>query len=357
MSEGFSQLRPTVSIILPVLNEAKFIRETVTSLLNQALPDFDLEVLVVDAKSTDGSRQILSEMAKADGRVRIFVNENIKTPFAFNIGLREAKGEYVCILGAHSTYQRDYVSVCLNELIAQHAAGCSGRVITRPASNTLQARLVAWALAHRFGSSGKSFRTQHEGFVDTIPYPVMRKQALIEVGGYDEGMFRNQDNDMNQKLQAKGHKLYCTWKTQCFYHPPGSIKKLFKYAFHNGFWNAISIKENFASMGLRHVVPFAFLAALVASLIVGIAGLLSPKLGNGWLVIPFPVLLGLHLSLGLVAGIQICAREKSAWALLLPLLFFAFHLSYGFGTAWGFLTNAKKPGTVSGVRVQGAEQV
>lgn len=347
MCEAKMRKRKIVSVVLPVLNEAKFIRETVTSLLAQDAPDFDLEVLVVDANSDDGSREVVAELARADARVRLLTNEKRRTPFAFNIGLREAKGDYVAILGAHNVYQKDYLSVCLRELLAKGVAGCSGRVIARPANESVQARLVCMTLAHSFGSSGKSFRTQPEGFAETIPYPLMVKRVLVEAGGYDEGMLRNQDNDINRKLRVMGHKLYCTWKTSCFYHTPPSARALFKYAFNNGFWNVISLKENFGSMGLRHFVPFAFLVAVLCSLALCVLYYLSSGSRPLLFAAPLLLVLGSHVLAGATVAVGMSLRKRDASALLLPFVFLALHLSYGWGTLWGFLTNAKKPDIAS----------
>src|SRR5690349_13759043 len=111
-----SSARPLVSVILAVRNEAKFIRAAVESLLKQETQHFDLEVLVIDGMSSDGTSAIVAELMKSDPRIRLVINERQKTPYAFNLGLKEARGEYVCIFGAHTSYSKDYISVCLDEL-------------------------------------------------------------------------------------------------------------------------------------------------------------------------------------------------------------------------------------------------
>jgi succinoglycan biosynthesis protein ExoA len=343
MSEGLACRRTLVSVILPVFNEERLIESVLQSILDQEALDFDLEILVVDGNSRDGTTKTVSRTASADPRIRILVNEMQKTPYALNIGLCEAKGEYVCILGAHAIYDRDYISVCLGELMTHGAVGCSGRVMTRPANNTLQARLVAWAFAHPFGSSAKSFRTQREGFVDSVAYPVMFKKALLDSGGYNENLIRNQDNDMNQRLRAQGHKLFCTWKTQCNYYASGKYGKTLYYAFRNGFWNLLSHHENSSSMGVRHFVPFVFLSALIVLFVMATVGALLPVPYNNLLLIPLAGMMTLHLGLGLFAAIQISIREKSFGALCLPFVFLALHISYGAGTMCAWLTRARLP--------------
>ncbi len=338
--QGVLRLRPLISVILAVYNEAAMIRDCLASILSQDTFEIDLEVLVIDGKSMDGTREFLEKMSRADRRVRILTNEQKHTPFAFNLGLREARGEYVCILGAHTIYRQDYISVCWHQLQTPNAAGCGGRVITRPAKESLQARLVAAALAHPFGTSRKSFRTQREGFVDTVNYPVLRKSALHAVGGYREELLRNQDNDMSRRLREAGHKLYCTWQTQCFYHPQSTVAGLFRYAFRNGFWNVISFKRNPACMGSRHFIPSLYVLSLLAAGVFAISSLWF-LMAHAWLaLLPLWLLLGLHLVVGTAAAVDLSFKRRFAGGLWLPLVFLGLHLAYGVGTLAAIVTGA-----------------
>lgn len=329
----------TVSVILPVYNEAAIIERTVGSLLAQQLDSgVELEILVLDGASTDGSRALAQQVAQRDRRVRVIDNPHRTTPCAFNIGLRAARGSYVAILGAHCVYAPDYLRICLRELRAQDAVGCSGRTLTRPAGGTLGARLACWALSHPFGVSGSSFRTQAEGYVDSIPYPVFCKAALLEVGGYDETMTRNQDNDMNHRLRLAGHRLFCTWKTSCEYRAKSDLSGLLSYARSNGFWCGISARSSPRSLGLRHYLPFSFLIASVAGL------LLLPLTWRAQspLAVLLVLPLSLHVLVGHLVALGLAARERTWRPLLLPFVFLVFHLSYGFAFARGLL-NAFAP--------------
>ena len=343
-----SQRRSLVSIILATRNEAAHIRPCMASLLSQDAPELDLEILAVDGLSNDGTREFLEQTAAQDPRVKVLLNERKRQPCAFNLGLREARGEFVCIFGSHTLYKKDYVAVCLRELIAKEAVGCGGRVVTQASVDTLQARLVASALAHPFGSSQKSFRTQLEGFADNVNYMVIRKQPLIDVGGYDEQLTRNEDNDTNQKLRARGHKLFCTWKTQCIYHPKQTIWDLLVYAFRNGFWNVICLKENPDSMGARYFAPSLFVSGLLSAFLIAAAGIFMAQPLRALSAFPLVALLLLHLGLGTLASVQVFRRERYLGSLWLPPVFFGFHFAYGLGTLFAFVTRAKVqvPGSV-----------
>lgn len=333
--------RPLVSVVLATYNEVHGIGRCLESILNQqsTSPEtgpIDIEVLAVDGMSDDGTVSVLHDYAARDPRLRIVTNESRRAPFAFNLGLRHARGEYVCIFGAHTVYRQDYVVTCLGELLAQDAAGCGGRVITVPANRSLEARLSAWVMSHPFGSSRKSFRTQREGSVDTVNYPLFRRDLVLATGGYDEKLTRNQDNDLNQKLRSMGYKLWCTWKTQCQYSPKGTVRGLLRYAFGNGLWNSLTFQINPEAMAARHFIPLAFVMCLLAfALLAATAVVFSPHYA-GVMALPLILSLSLHLVIGALAALQVSIRERSLGALWLPPLFLAFHIAYGYGTLVGF---------------------
>lgn len=335
--------RTMVSAIIAVRNEERHIESVLNSLLQQDAADFDLELIIVDGDSSDATRNITQRLADADPRVKLVINKHKKTPHAFNLGLDIAGGEYVCILGAHTIYARDYIATCLEELKRRGAAGCSGREWVRAGGVGLQARLVAWALAHPFGTSTGSMRTRGAGFADSIPYPVLVKSVLIEAGGYDTRLHRNQDNDICQKLRSRGYTLYMTDKTSCEYFVSPDLVTLSRYAFKTGFWNFISLKVNPASMALRHFVPAAFVTVSLLSLLTFL--LSFGAVGHVKLVLrsAFLLLAGTYSLASLAAACQIAFRHKSLHALLLPFGFVILHFSYGIGTLTAMIRNARPP--------------
>src|SRR5208282_4271456 len=104
MSNDSHHERPLVSVVLATYNESNHVRKCVDSLLAQETPDFDLEILAIDGGSTDGTREYLEGIAARHPLVRVIPNPKRRAPFAFNIGIREAKGPYVCIFGSHTIY-------------------------------------------------------------------------------------------------------------------------------------------------------------------------------------------------------------------------------------------------------------
>jgi glycosyltransferase involved in cell wall biosynthesis len=335
--------RPLVSAVLAVRNEERHIAAVLRSLLEQETTNFELEIIVVDGASSDATPRIVLRIAGADRRVKLEINKRKKTPYAFNLGIQASRGEYVCILGAHTAYARNYIAACLEELKAHGAVGCSGRVFTRPGADGVQAQLIAWALGHAFGTSSGSMRIRGAGFADTIPYPVFLKSVLLEIGGYDTSLHRNQDNDLNQRLRARGYKLYITDKTSCEYFVSSSAGSLAKYAFKTGAWNVISFKRNRASMSLRHFVPGAFVIALSLSLAAFLFSLDKVGATRNWLRGPLLLLAVVYGIASIAAACQVAFRERSLQALFLPVIFLLLHVAYGAGTLSALLIDARPP--------------
>src|SRR5262245_4518179 len=89
---------PLASVIIPAYNAERFLRQAVESALAQSYPN--VEVLVIDDGSTDGTRQLADELAKADGRLRVITQQNAGVGAARNRGIAEARGKYIAPLDA-----------------------------------------------------------------------------------------------------------------------------------------------------------------------------------------------------------------------------------------------------------------
>ena len=101
---------PKVSIIMPSLNVAPYIEECIQSACRQTLTD--IEILCIDAGSTDGTLEILQEFAKKDTRIRVLHSDVKSYGYQVNLGIKEATGEYVAILETD-----DYVDASMYETL------------------------------------------------------------------------------------------------------------------------------------------------------------------------------------------------------------------------------------------------
>ena len=335
-----------LSVIVPTFNEGRHVTRLLDSLAEQDL-DLLYEVLVVDGRSTDDTRQKVDTWVAANAQrlagspsVRLLDNEKRRTPFAFNIGLREAAGVHVAILGAHARYERNYLSACLNEVRSAPAPTmCGGLVRTVAANDSLAARLVVSVLLNPFASSGSSFRTVTAGPVDTIAFPVVARDVLLDAGGYDERLTRNQDNDMNERLRGRGIKLQVTDKTGVDYTAVASPALLLRYAWRNGWWSATSALIAKSRMPVRYFVPAAFVGSVGTAASVAVLG--RATIARVARLSVFAAL-GAHVALAVRAGRRERGVVHGTEHVFVPPLILGFHMAYGMGTIASFASAAGK---------------
>lgn len=95
-----------VSVIMPVYNSSRFLRDSIESVLNQTYADFEL--IVIDDCSLDDSFSILKEYEKLDARVRIFKNEvNKGVSYTRNFGVNKSRFEYIALIDSDDMWEKE----------------------------------------------------------------------------------------------------------------------------------------------------------------------------------------------------------------------------------------------------------
>ncbi len=110
---------PKVSIIMPSLNVRDYIEKCLDSVLGQTLQD--IEVICVDADSTDGTHEILERYAKKDTRVRLLRDDQHSTGYAKNLGIDMARGEYIGIVEPDDYIELDMYERLYSAAVADQA--------------------------------------------------------------------------------------------------------------------------------------------------------------------------------------------------------------------------------------------
>ena len=318
-----------VSVLMPVRNEADFIRRSLGAVLEQDYPRELMEVIVIDGMSTDATREIVGEIAETDSRVRLLDNPKQIAPTALNIGTRESKGEVVIRIDGHCEIAKDYVSRCVEHLENGEADGVGGPIKT--IGEGFVAKAIAIAMSSKFGVGGSAFRTIDDRniYVDTIAFPAYKRSVIETVGGYDGEMVRNQDDEYNFRLRKMGFKLLLAADVRSRYHSRATVRKMISQFAQYGFWKVRVLQKHPRQMSLRHFIPSVFVLSLLVFLI---ATLFSP-LGLIFLGAVF----GSHLLINLLFSLSASIREGIRFSLILPFIFLAIHLSYGAGMLAGLL--------------------
>lgn len=105
---------PKISVLMPILNAAAYLRECMDSVVGQTLKD--IEIIPIDAGSTDGSWEILEEYAKRDSRIRLIRSDRKSVGYQYNLGLAEAKGKYIGFVESD-----DYIALDMFEILLGYA--------------------------------------------------------------------------------------------------------------------------------------------------------------------------------------------------------------------------------------------
>lgn len=113
-----------VSVIMPCLNMARYIKPCIDSVLQQTLSN--IEILIIDAGSTDGTLDILSEYKQSDSRIHIFHSEIKSYGYQMNLGIALASGQYIGIVETDDIIQPDMFEVLYNAAVSENADYAKG---------------------------------------------------------------------------------------------------------------------------------------------------------------------------------------------------------------------------------------
>lgn len=106
-------MNPKVSVIMPVYNAERFLRESIESVLNQSFPDF--EFIIINDGSRDNSLNIIKEYAEKDSRLKIIDQENQGVSVARNSGIKKSIGEYIAFLDSDDIWKQNKLEIQLDE--------------------------------------------------------------------------------------------------------------------------------------------------------------------------------------------------------------------------------------------------
>lgn len=334
---------PFISVILPVRNEERYIAACVASIFAQDYPLDRMEVIFVDGCSQDRTPALLREMQKEHPQIVLLDNPNKTVPYAMNIGIAAARGEVIVRLDAHAEYPSDYVRLSVETLLAKDCDNAGGVFVTR--GKGFMGEAIAEMLRTPLGVGNAAYRlTDKDGYVDTVPFGCFRRELFERIGGFDERMTRNQDNELNFRIRKNGGKIYLNHNIRVFYYCRDTMRGILRMGYMNGRWNVLTMALVPGSMGVRHFVPLAF---VLSTLVLALLALLTRSmLFGGLLALEW----GAYLLLDAFYSYTI-AKEKGWRFLPVELILYpAFHFAYGFGSLAGI---AALPGFLRDDRARG----
>lgn len=267
-SLGELSIPPGISVILPVLNEAPHLAESISAILAQDYRGI-FEVILALGPSKDGTDEIAMALMDNDNRVKLVANPTGKTAAGLNLAIAASQSSIIVRVDGHAKIPSNYLSLAVEILQATGSVNVGGVMAAEGISSFEKA--VARAMRSALGVGASRFHTGGDaGEVDTVYLGAFLREAIIAVGGFDERYTRAQDWELNHRLRKNGGKIFFDPRLQVTYRPRPNLIKLAKQYFEYGKWRRVVSRSHSGTINLRYLAPPFALAATLSSLVFGL---------------------------------------------------------------------------------------
>jgi succinoglycan biosynthesis protein ExoA len=316
---------PSISVVMPIRNEADYIEQSLGAMLAQNYPG-EMEIVCVDGMSQDGTRDIVQQIATKDFRVRLMDNPKGITPVAMNVGVHAARYDLIARMDGHTIAPRNYLRKCVDFMQQTRADCVGGRV--EYSGETFIAQAIGAAMESPFGAGTARWRSaKNAGEVDTVPFGMYRRQQILALGGFDERLIRNQDYEFNYRLREKNGHIFFSPDIACIYHSRQNLTSLWRQYHQYGLWKARTVRMHPASFRMRHM----FAPLFVMGLVIGIAFSWTAPIWR-WMYLLYVCF---YLLLGCFFSLRQAARRGWRYLPFIPLVFATLHVAWGSGFLMG----------------------
>lgn len=316
--------QPAVSVIMPVLNEERHLRNSVHHILGQQYGG-EMEVVIALGPSRDRTAEIAAELVREDPRVHTVPNPTGRTPAALNAAIQASKHPIVVRVDGHGMLSPNYIATAVR-LLEETGAQNVGGIMHAEGENAWE-DAVAAAMTSRIGVGNAAFHTGGKaGPADTVYLGVFRREALEAAGGYNVEFVRAQDWELNFRIREAGGLIWFSPELKVQYRPRPSVRALAKQYKDYGRWRHVVARYHSGSINLRYLAAPAAVLAIAAGVVLGAA------------VTPWAFALPAGYLAAITAGSLPAGKGLSLKARLrIPVALATMHLCWGYG----FLTSPR----------------
>lgn len=324
-----------VSVCTIARNEENYLPRLLEDIRNQDYPAGQIEVVMVDSSSVDSTRHIMEKFAEENSqfyRCTVCRNEGENQASGWNSAIRKSTGDIIIRLDAHGRIPEDFVSKnveCMES--GEYVTG--GPRPNLPEDDTKWQKLLLSAESSMFGSGIAGFRRETEKkYVKSMFHAAYRREIFEKVGLFNENLGRTEDNEMHYRIRKAGYRLCYDPKIHSWQYVRSSVSGMMKQKYGNGYWVARTLGVCPGCLSIYHFVPFAFVLAIIVTSI--LAMIKKPFLA---------IAMWITYWCGAVFMAVMTVKEevKHIGQLLLPVLFFLLHISYGIGSLVGMFRMIK----------------
>ncbi|MCK4801943.1 MAG: glycosyltransferase family 2 protein [Anaerolineales bacterium] len=321
-----------VSVIIPCYNEQESITDLLSAIYSQTYPREEIEVIISDGMSTDATRERITNFKADFPDLEIRVIDNIKQtiPSGLNLAVRDARGDYILRLDAHSNPFPDYFTHSIVALEEGLGDNIGGVISIQAADNSWIAQSIAIAAGHPLGVGDARYRIGSGAReVDTVAFGAFRSSLFDEIGFYDETLLANEDYELNVRIRKAGGKVWLDPEIRANYFARPTLRSLAIQYWRYGFWKLRMLLRYPDTFRWRQISGLFVLSWLV----LGILSIWFPA--ARWLLAAEAVLYGSAL---IISGVSAAwAKKKVLVGLGLPLAIATMHFSWGSGFLWSLL--------------------
>lgn len=337
--------RPGVSYVMPALNDADYIESAVRSILAQDYPG-PTEIIVAVGPSSDDTLGVVTRLQKTEPTLRTVLNPVGDVTVGLNLAMRASSHPVVVRVDAHTELPDGYTRSAVETLLRTGAVNVGGIMVAegRPG---MQAAIAA-GYNSRLGLGGGAYHLADAsaGPSESAYLGVMWRDAILDVGGFDESLRRGEDWELNHRLRRAGGLVWLDPALRVTYWPRRTLSALWRQFYATGVWRGELVRRLRLHNSPRYFAP-PTLVVLAGSAVV-----LSPLIGLGgpWPTAALVAAAGPVTHLALVAGYAatrggtVADRARSATVLVVM------HYAWGAGFLIGILRGAA--GTVDTSRIR-----
>lgn len=300
---------PLISIVIPVKNEEASLGQCLKSLKQLNYPRAQLEIIISDGLSTDGT----AEIAKSY-EAKVVKNEGQTVASGRNVGFQRSRGDFIAFSDADCVMDKDWLDNALKYFEDEKAAGVGGPNIA-PENETLFGKAVRFLFLFGSKMSNSVYVTDLKKvkMVKHIPgcNAIYKREALEKVMPIDETLLTCDDTEMNYQLMKKGGKLLFAPDVIVRHYRRDNPKKFWNQIYRYAIGRLQLGKKHKDAMSLIHIAFGLVIPAAVFLLILSL------------FINPFYALFLIIATLAAIAFFSVLGLIKEKSLKLAPYVFLA----------------------------------
>jgi succinoglycan biosynthesis protein ExoA len=324
---------PLVSVIIPCYNEQKRIASLLEAIYSQTYPCSEMEVVVADGSSSDGTLARIDEFKNSHPELNILVIENPRRniPTALNLAIQASRGDIILRIDAHAQPYPDYIERCVESLSIGLGDNVGGIWEILPGDGSWMAASIARAASLPIAVGNASYRhATKPAYVDTVPFGAFKRELFALIGFFDESLLTNEDYEFNTRILESGGRIWLDPGIRCKYFARTTLPELVKQYWRYGYWKGKMLKRYPASIKWRQAIPPLFIMSLILTIITAIIRY------DLWFI---PICeIAFYCLVLLATSLRIAYMERKPHFLIsIPLAVSSMHFSWGLGLLWSMI--------------------